>query len=433
MIPSKRTLRGLAAFSTALGVVGLAAISAASCNVYDASLLLPADTGPSAERGAGIGFWSGPADQPSSCFSARYPRPEDRPAASGGAALAPIFLGLLTLNTGTLDARGEPSADAWRNVGFDLDGTCTGSETCDTGGQTPLGCKPVAAAVPLDGAYCRDNNFGKLSYLATTAPETSEGYGLTGDGFSCALCVGAYNYLFRLTGYNGEANDDSVRVDLYPSPGLDTLLPWDCKDKDWKKNPCFLPDDKWQIREDVLVGAPSGTGDLPASKLFDANAYVRENTLVVTLPDNTLFWFPGERRVATAFPVTLRKGVVSAKIERGKDGIWRATDGIIAGRTSAADVLKGFRLIGVCENDKNYPFLQDFISKNVDVLANGDRNPDLPCDAISVGMPFTAIQATPGRPTKVRELVECQKPGSDAGADTGAPIPDAQAQDAGGD
>jgi hypothetical protein len=403
---SKRTLRGLAALSTGFGVLLLAALPAASCNVYDSSLLLPADTGPEAPRGAGIGFWSGPADQPSSCFSARFPRPEDRPAPSGGAALAPIFLGLLTLNTGTLDAQGKPSPDAWRNVGFDLDGTCTGSETCDTGGQTPLGCKPVAAAVPLDGAYCRDNNFGKLSYLATTAPETSEGYGLTGDGFSCALCVGAYNYLFRLTGYNGEANDDSVRVDLYPSPGLDTLLPWDCKTDDWKKHPCFLPDDKWQIREDVLVGAPSGAGDLPASKLFDANAYVRDQTLVVTLPDDTLFWFPGERRVATAFPVTLR--------------------------TRAADVLKGFRLIGVCENDKNYPFLQDFISKNVDVLANGGRNPDAPCDAISVGMPFTAIQVTPGRPTKVNELVECQKPGSDAGPpDAGAP--DAQPHDAGSD
>lgn len=408
-----------------LGLALASAASFVSCNVYDTSLLVPAsDAGPDGpEPRSGIGFWSGPADNPSSCFSARYPRPEDRPAAGNTGALPPIFMAFTTLNTGSLNDEGVLDPNAWKRVGFDLDGTCTGSETCETPGQTLLGCKAVAAATPLDGDYCRDNTFGRLGYLAASAPETATGYGLSSEGFNCALCVGAYNYLFRINGYNGEANDDRVRVDLYPSPGLDTLLPWDCRTDDWKKHPCFSPDDKWQIREDVLTGAATSAGDIPASKLFDENAYVRDSTLFLTIPEDTVFWFPGRRALATAFPLKIRKGFVTVKLERGKDDVWRARDGVIAGRATAADVIKGFRMIGVCEDDKNYSFVQEFVSKNVDVLASGARDPNTDCDAISLGLPFTAIQATPGKPTKVDDLVECQKQGQDGGTDAAA-IPD---------
>ena len=399
----------------------------ASCNVYDTSLLVAGpEAGPTAAPRAGVGFWSGPADLPSSCFSARFPRPEDRPAPQSGAAIAPIFMAFQTFNTGSLNDEGKLDPEAWRNVGFDLDGTCTGSETCETPGQTHLGCKPVSAGVPLDGAYCRDNTFGRLGYQAAAAPETSKSYGLNSEGFNCALCVGAYNYLFRITGYNGNANDDRVRVDFYPSPGLDRLLPWDCASDDWKKHPCFSPDDKWQIRDDILTGPVGAAGDIPASKLFDDNAYVRQGTLVLNLPEDTLFWFPGQRALATA------------KLDRGKDGIWRATDGVVAGRATRDDVVKGLRLIGICESDKNYAFVEEFVSKNLDILASGEKNADKPCDAISRGFPFTAIQATPGRPEKVQDLVECQKRDGDAGADAAprdaAPIPDAASgSDAGPD
>jgi len=419
-----------------LGAVLLGTASSVSCNVYDTTLLLPApDAAPPVEQRGGVGFWSGPADNPSSCFSARYPRPEDRPPPSTGASLAPIFMAFTTLNTGSLNEQGVLDPGAWKRVGFDLDGTCTGSETCETPGQTLLGCKAVAAAIPLDGDYCRDNTFGRLGYLAASAPETATGYGLNSEGFNCALCVGAYNYLFRISGYNGEANDDRVRVDLYPSPGLDTLLPWDCRTDDWKKHPCFSPDDKWQIREDVLTGPITAAGDIPASKLVDENAYVRDSTLFLVVPENTVFWFPGSRALATAFPLKIRSGFVTVKLEREKDGIWRARDGVIAGRATATDVINGFRLIGVCEDDKNYAFVQEFVSKNTDVLANGRRDPNVPCDAISLGLPFTAIQATPGKATKVDDLVECKKPGQDAGADAAAgdaAAGDAAIADAGG-
>ena len=431
--PSTRAISAWALVpGVALGAMLVGTLSSVSCNVYDTSLLLPgtdAATGP--ERRGGVGFWSGQADNPSTCFSARFPRPEDRPAPATGAALPPIFMAFQTLNTGSLNDQGVLDPDAWKNVGFDLDGTCTGSETCETPGQTLLGCKAVASGIPLDGAYCRDNTFGRLGYLAASAPETATGYGLSSEGFNCALCVGAYNYLFRISGYNGEASDDRVRVDLYPSPGLDALLPWDCNTDAWKKNPCFSPDDKWQIREDVLSGPITAAGDIPASKLFDDNAYVRDSTLFLVVPEDTVFWFPGDRALATAFPLKIRKGFVTLKLDRGKDDIWRGRDGVIAGRATAKDIINGFRLIGVCESDKNYAFVQDFVSKNADVLASGGRDPAVDCDAISLGLPFTAIQAKPGKATKVRDLVECEKRrDSDGGVIDAATPPDAADGDA---
>ncbi len=435
-MPHSRTPRAARAeLAVVAGLVAasLVATRFAACNVYDPSLL-GGDGGASsgADSGvpqrAGVGYWSGPADDPKSCFSARYPRVEDRPAKGNPGSLPPFYLAFQTLNTGSLNDEGKLDPQAWRNVGFDLDGTCTGSETCETPGETHLSCKPVAAAVPLDGAYCRDNTFGRLGYQAAVAPETSRAYGLNSEGFNCALCVGAYNYLFRITGYNGEQDDDEVRVDFYPSPGLDRLLPWDCNSEDWKNHPCFAPDQKWQLRDTSLAGPMGPNGEVPESKLFDAKAFVRQGSLFVTLPENTLFWFPGQRAVATAYPLTIRKGFVTAKLARGKDGLWRASDGVVAGRATRDDVIKGLRLVGICESDPNYSFVEQFVSGNLDILASGERDPNKPCDAISLGIPFTAIQATPGGVAKVDELVECQKrPSADAGAPPADAAPSADA------
>jgi hypothetical protein len=410
---------------------GLSASLSDACNVYDTSLLGGDSGGVDAgvARRGGVGYWSGPADSPPGCFSARYPRVEDRPAAGNPGVLPPFYLAFQTLNTGSLNDEGKLDPEAWRNVGFDLDGTCTGSETCETPGQTNLSCKPVASGVPLDGAYCRDNTFGRLGYQAAVAPETSKAYGLNSEGFNCALCVGAYNYLFRISGYNGDLEDDQVRVDFYPSPGLEKMLPWDCSSEDWKSHPCFDSDQKWQIRDTALAGPLGPNGAVPESKLFDANAFVREGVLFVTLPDNTLFWFPGQRAIATAYPLTIQKGFVTAKLGRGKDGLWRATDGVVAGRAKRDDVIKGLRLVGICESDPNYAFVEQFVSGNLDLLASGERDPNKPCDAISLGIPFTAIQAQPGGVATVADLVECQK----RPVAGGAPPSDAGAGDAGGD
>jgi hypothetical protein len=261
----------------------------------------------------------------------------------------------------------------------------------------------------VDGNHCRDNTFGRVEFQAALVPEVAKKYGLSDDAFNCALCVGHYNFLVRLTNYNGLADDDSVRVDLYPSPGLENVLPWNCADPTWTRRPCFTPDMPWTVQSDVLTSQRGGP-ELPDSKLKDDQAYVREGYLVATLPDDTLFWFPGYKALVVAYPLRLQKAIVTGRVAKGTDGVWRIDDGIIAGRSRAADVVKGFRLIGFCEGDANYKLMTEFIDKNLDLLGDGARDPNVTCDAMSVGLAFQASQATAGKVAKVAPLQECKLP-----------------------
>lgn len=389
-----------------VGVVGgLALVAGAgtlvlACDVYDTSLLAPLFA--PGETVAGVGWWSGKGDR--GCLSALGPRESGRPPRGSAVELPPILMALQSVRFGA----GAEDADAWKRVGYDLDGRCTASETCE-GADSPLPCQPTVPQVPIDGLYCRDNTFGRLAAQVEVVPEVNK-YGLGRDELNCALCVGYYNYLIRLSGYSGLPDDDRVKVDYLPSPGLESPLPWDCTDPSWKQKPCFTPDMPWQIEEDALVD-PTAQGDARLdSKVSDPDAYVKDGYLVARLPDDTLFWMPGRRGPAVAFPLRLTKARFSGKIVRGGDGVFRIEDGVIAGRASGAEIVKGIRLIGLCESDPNYPLITDFLTKNLDLLANGENDPAATCDALSVGVSFVGQQATPGANTVVPPLRECEPP-----------------------
>src|SRR5262249_39396328 len=140
--------------------------------------------------------------------------------------------------------------------------------------------------------------------------------------------------------------------------------------------------------------------------------------------NDTLFWFPGYKGLVVAYPVRIQQGLVVGKLAKGADNVWTVTDGIIAGRVKREDVIGGFRLIGFCDtNDKyNYDLMTTFVNDNLDVVADGRNDPNAPCDAMSMGVGFTARQAKSGHSETVAPLVECVRPNdrADAGiADAG--------------
>jgi hypothetical protein len=393
-----------------------AGIVGAQCSVYDTSLLAP-DTSLLVPK-SGVGWWSGPGDR--GCESARVPTPADRPAPGSGSekVIPPIYLAVQSTRLGSLGENGQLDNNAWQDIGFDLDNTCTGVDTC-TGDDSPPSCKPTVPQISLDGHLCRDNTFGRLEYAAALIPELAKKYGLNDDAFNCGLCVGDYNYIFRISNYNGEPNDDQVRVDLYPSPGLDKPLPWNCADPTWKDHPCFTPDSKFEVTPESMT-APKNGPDLADAKLFDDKAFVRDGYMIVSFPDDTLLAFPGYKALVTAYPIRLQKGIVAGKLAREADGVWRITDGTIGGRVRAADLIKGFRELGLCEQDPNYPVMTDFVNKNLDILADGRNDPNATCDAMSMGIAFKAQQVIAGKVTAVEPLEECVLRGTavdDAGAD----------------
>ena len=404
--------------------LGAAALVTLHCSVYDTSLLAP-DTSQVAPN-SGVGWWSGSGDR--GCFSARAPTDADRPAPGNQAVIPPLYLAVQSTRLGSQNVEGGLDNNAWQDIGFDLDGVCTGVDSCE-GTDSPPSCKPTVPQISIDGHFCRDNTFGRLEYTAALVPEVSAKYGLNDDAFNCALCVGDYNYLFRITDYNGEPNDDQVRVDVYPSPGLERPLPWNCADPSWKTHPCFTPDQQFQVTPESMA-MPRPGPDLADAVAFDATAYVRDGYLVVKFPDDIFLWFPGYKALVVAYPLRIQKGIVAGKLTHDPDGVWRITDGTIGGRIKGTDLIKGFRQLGLCEQDSNYPVLTDFVNKNLDVLADGRKDPNATCDAMSAGLAFKAQQIVAGKIASVEPLKECVLRGTavdDAGTDGSA---DAGAKDA---
>lgn len=214
-----------------------------------------------------------------------------------------------------------------------------------------------------------------------------------------------------------------MRVDLYPSPGLVNPLPWNCQDPSWRAHPCFTATMPWLVRDTGVAGDAGGPA-LPNAVLADPNAYVKQGYVVAELPPDALFWFPtiaGRKTdVATAFPIKFSQAVVAGRITKAEDGTWSIVDGTIAGRSRESDIIDGFRLIGFCDtNDpQDYALMQNYLHGSLDVLASGQNDPNTTCDAVSVGIAFTAVQATAGPLVHVDDLVECQA-AADAGTDGG--------------
>ncbi len=413
----------LAARLVAVGAVVAAATTLAYCNVYDSSLLAGAGSGDAGadapEAGSGIGWWSGPGGT-DGCFSARVPTLADRPSADSPTSIAPIYLAITNMRLGSLDTANQPSNTAWQDIGFDLDGVCTQSPTCTTSAPVES-CKPTGLAIPVDGNYCRDNTFGTLEVKAAAIPQIGGTYGLNDDAFDCALCVGAYNFLVRVSNYDGQPDDAHVRVDMYASPGLEMPLPWNCAAPNWRTQPCFTPDMPFTIR-DTAVTQPQGGPALPDAVINDPDAYVRAGYIVAQLPPNTLFWFPGYNAPATAFPLSFVRAVVTGRITKAQDGTWTIQDGMIGGVVTEQDILNGFQLIGFCPSNEptNYPLMQNYLHGNLDILANGKVDSTVTCDSVSVGIGFTAGEATAGKLVSVPDLVPCTRRGQgDGGVEGG--------------
>jgi hypothetical protein len=396
--------------------VGLA-VALASCKVYDESLLIDdgfGGAGGTAPVGNGVGWWSG-KDTQTSCYSAKAPSSDDRPSATDGESVPPIVFALRSMRLGSLDTDGKLNETAWQHIGFDLDATCTRSPTCEQ--IDPIvSCKANSITVPADGFYCRDNMFGRMEYAIATSEDIGVRFGLNDHAFNCALCQGAYNMMFKISEYNGEPNDPLVRVDIYPSPGLKTLKSLDCETTiEWTESQCWAKADAWMIQSDYVT-EPIGSANVGQSKLKDPAAYVRDNYAVVSLPENTRFWFPGDRAEATAFPVVLHGGLVTGRLEKDEQGAWTLTDGIISGRMDVQDAIDGFRLIGMCPGDVLADTVISFANTFADTLTNGEVLPEVKCDALSVGIAFTAAEATLGEVAAVTVEDPCTAK-ADAGVD----------------
>ncbi len=407
------TRRSLARITLAVTLV-LAPFVA--CDVYDESLLgAPADASTSSSgtlpSGRGVGYWSGNNDN--GCPSVKRPTLADKPRTSSPGDVGPIVVGLRQIDLGSTNPLdGGPADNAWKSLGFDIDGLCTGaSKTC--GKSDEPACAPLQGQLPIDGEYCRDNSFGNLATTLTYASSLTSQFGF--GSLDCALCSGALNFLVRVQGYNGQADDDAIEVDFFPAVGLETPLPVDCSAR-FSDSSCFRPFMPWNIDRKVVTGASPGSSP---STLRSSAAFVRDGTVVIFLPDAFPIYFPGDDTIIRAFPITVHQGFITGKLAKQPDDTWRVDDGMIGGSTLLTEVLSSLEQIGLCKGDTNYTVAEGVIQNVADLLGSGTIDKNAPCDAVSVGIGFVAQQATLGKAVEAPVRDYCGAGRADAGKDSG--------------
>jgi hypothetical protein len=433
------------------GAVALGIGAAVACDVYNSSLLRNTGTGGSGGSGgsgggggtsasAGTGgsagsagdgglvcnwgdCWWSKTDPVTGCHDVGMPTAADRPKPTGGSDIPPIYLGVTHLWVGQSSPQDAgTSLTAYEYFGLDLDGTCTNPAGCSNAKKTGVVSCKAPVGVPPDGFGCRDNMFAKLDPLAAQIPVTKP-FGVAQSAYNCSFFRGSFNIIIKISGYNGTANDDTVRVDAYMSPGLETLPSWTCAtDPTPQKDQApWLPNNPWYVDQGGLSGPITTAGQLPPAKtIFDANAYVRQGYLVAQFPDGIQLHFPGDdsgrtppNSVYPGFSLIIYGGEVVGHLHKNAESLWALDDALVVGRIKTTDLLQGFRLIGACPNTigcSYYGTLTSFLGTYPDIMADGGAFPSSTCDALSVGFAVQASVVTPGHAFPVQPQVECVPP-----------------------
>ncbi|HKU39129.1 MAG TPA: DUF4215 domain-containing protein, partial [Polyangiales bacterium] len=263
---------------------------------------------------------------------------------------------------------------------------------------------------------CRDNTLARLQPVIAAVPELGQRFGLGEDVFNCALWRGSYNMVWRISGYNGERDDAHVRVDYYISTGIEEPVPWKCPAENFHDYPRWRSSRTWGIDNSVLTAPIASAGQLPDSKIYDGDAYVKHGYLVARMPDGSRFGFVGDENYR-GFQFKVSQGLFVGRLFKAQDGTWAMKDGLNAGRIRKEDLVQALREVGICQGgelDTFYTSVLDYVNENADVLASGEAQPDVPCDAMSFAFGFEAAALIPGKGVTVPARLECCPPGKSA-------------------
>lgn len=200
--------------------------------------------------------------------------------------------------------------------------------------------------------------------------------------------------LITVTGWNGTANDPSVRVDLSqsvygapgnggttaPNPNLGSWVPGTST-----TTPPVLPvwngDDWFWARRDSYINNDQGT-----PVIYDDTAYVTNNQLVAHLPPGARLTFVGP---TLGIEIALTQGTAVATFSEDR----QTAEVIIGGRWSKTDLLLTAKSVNVCPGSATYTLINSALDNIADVRANPTEDGmDLPCNAVSFGVRLNAFR-----------------------------------------
>lgn len=366
-----------------MGVLGVSSYQ--GCSIYDASLLLPAND---------AGGATDPTRDGDPCAHIGPP-PRPRSVNPDAQSQSLVVAAFKTIDIG-VGADGGVTP-----YGYDLDGVCTcpGPASCAQQDGAPESCDDKAG---------RDDT-AVLLFLSLGAA-TSIGAFRIDQG----LQSGQYGLLIAISGYNLEMNDDRVVVDFYVSNGLnrtpDGGIP----------TPVLDGTDLWTIDPGSLQGgsAPdvldiASCANNPRCKPLyeDDQAYVSNGFVVAHMAGPIPIAF-GDRSFLGGATMNLSDAIIVGQLSTfplSHGGVsYQLTGGTIAGRWPTSQLLSTLSTVGdpatdggfLCgSSSTTYNIIKAVTCGAADIshIASNDNNvPLAQCDAISVGMQFTAVPAQLG-------------------------------------
>jgi hypothetical protein len=261
-------------------------------------------------------------------------------------------------------------------LGFDLDGVCT---CIDDGGPS---C--TSASTNCDTAGGRDEGANKmLAALGAADP------GLSQQSLEARIAKGDFGFVIHVYGYNGQANDENVDVEYFPSPGTEAVngdAPFD-----GGADPATV----WDVTAGSVLDGDPGTW---VSKYQDLQAYVNNRVLVSHLATFPLLVLPDTGGNANPITFQLAHLVLQATLTNTA-GSW-SLQGQVGARWSTSDALYSLHTLAdpsdnsLCGNDLLYQSVAGFLCGAADIASSpANDGQGKPCDGLSVGLGFTAASA----------------------------------------
>ncbi len=320
------------------------------------------DGGADADAGPG-GSGSGGKGQPPA-------RPADGPATTDS--------GDRTFAVNSLKLGGN---NEWKKLGYNLDDKSSTGKSQDV-------CKPVPGGLTSphqDGDNGIDNSFGAnvLESLEGVSPGIQK---LAND----SLASGAFTIMVQVRGLPAAAPAALTGLSGQLFAGGKYA---ETADGGLGAPPSFDKTTDWPVLPSILTGSDIASG----SKIKFANAYVADGTFV-----------SGDR-VAVSLSLKLAGVDLTLSVKNavitGKPGASEMTDGIISGFLITSEVADALRQVGpsLSESfcgDVGDKFI-DTLRTSSDMLSDGTNTNDRECDAISIGLGFTAKEIA--NPTQVAD------------------------------
>lgn len=319
---------------------------------------------------------------------------------------------------GFAPAQGKTYDAGGREIGFDLDGVCTGDPRPNVKFDGSVSCKGLALP---DGP-------GGIDRAAANALDGLTLPGLNVDAFDLQglLDSGERNLLAALVGYNGGPDDREVELKILPSTGhripgnrvgtsceqgkgtfLDGGANGNTPGYEEALKPSWNGCDTFDVAPgDFEVGQDGGPTSLPKARI---GGFVKNYKLIVAASDATLV----ARFTIGSEVLNLRNPIYTGDIEppTAERPYFRVVNGNLAGILDANELVRGIGTVllpqaakpvcpsatYLCECDFAVKLIAPQLCRQRDILSAGGVDPGRTCDALSTAFSLSGEQIAPPR------------------------------------